>query len=71
MKLYLILCYDLYTGNQDFCFYGVGNTENEAIENAKINPRYEVNEVFEECLVEDIPEELLEDFRDVLNIKIH
>ena len=47
MKIYLILCNDLYTGKQDFCFYGIGHTENEAIKNARIHTRYEVNEIFE------------------------
>ena len=68
MKVDLILCFDLYTGNQDFCFYGVGHTENEAIKNAKIPTRYEINEIFEECSIDDIPEEWTKDeeFMDIL-----
>lgn len=66
MNLYLILCFDLYTGKQDFCFYGKGYTENEAIQNAKIPERYEANDVFLECPIDEIPEEWKAD-KDFMN----
>ena len=54
---YLFNCFDLHTGQQDCCFYGKGCTEEEARSSAKIPVRYEVNEVFVLCAVDEIPEE--------------
>lgn len=46
LKRYMFLCYDFHTGEQDCVFYGVGQTEKEALENADIPGNYELVEAF-------------------------
>lgn len=42
-KEYLFNCFDLLSGKQDIIYYGTGETEKEAEQNAKIPPEHEVN----------------------------
>lgn len=47
MKAWEFDCFDLFTGMQNITFYGVGNTYEEAKQDANIPDRYEINDVYE------------------------
>ena len=47
MKAWEFDCFDLFTGDQNIIFYGIGNTYEEAKADAKIPDRYEINDVYE------------------------
>lgn len=50
MKAWEFDCFDLFTGDQNIIFYGIGNTYEEAKADANIPNRYEINEAY---LIED------------------
>ena len=56
--VFLITCFDCYTGDQNITFYGFGNNEEEAIQSVDIPKRYEVNDVIELCTVDEMIKEV-------------
>lgn len=56
--VFLITCFDCYTGDQNITFYSIGNNEEEAIQNVDIPKRYEVNDIIELCTVDEMIKEV-------------
>lgn len=56
--VFLITCFDCYTGDQNITFYGIGNNEEEAIQSVDIPKRYEINDIIELCTVDEMIKEV-------------